>query len=80
MIPGKTHPSWRKLVRGEIEHAFSVYAGSMIISRLSRMTALDSSPETLEACIDEAHEFFSRNEALFVNDLKGIFGKGVSRR
>ena len=62
MVPSKSHPTWARLVRGEIQHAFSVYAGSMIIGRLSRMMAIDDSPDRLQACIDEVLPYLHTRE------------------
>ncbi len=73
MIPSKSHPSWAALVKGELKPQFKVFAGNMMLSQCSRKLKLDTSPEALRACIDEAHSFFVKYSALYAEDLKRHF-------
>jgi len=73
MIPPKNHPKWASLVKGEIKTQFSVFAGNMMLSQCHRKYSRDSSPESLRACIDEAHVFFTKYESIYQNELRAIF-------
>ena len=73
MVPAKSDPRWVELVSGKIAHEFSVFSGSMMISRLSRTISLDDSAKTIDKCVDEARAFFEKFESIFENDLNKIF-------
>ena len=73
MIPAKTHPGWSDLVSGKVRHEFKTLSASLMLSRLSREYKADPTPAKMSESIDKAHEFFTRFEALFQEDLKVIF-------
>ena len=73
MIPAKNHAKWAPLVKGEIAVKFTVFAGNMMISACQRKLARDASAETLRACIDEAHAFFSKYEKMYSSELLRVF-------
>ena len=74
MIPPKSHPIWKLLVTNRISHDFKLVTGSMLVETLVRKVQRDNSPETIESCIDDAHEFFEDFEDVFHEDIKDIFG------
>ncbi len=73
MIPGKSHPKWAAMVKGDLKVNFRVYAGNMMLSHCARKLKADASPASLQACIDEAHVFFSKYESLYKDELSAIF-------
>lgn len=73
MIPPKSHPRWKSLVQGELKLQFKVFAGNMLLSQCQRKLSKDASPANLNACIDEAHAFFTKYEALYGEELRAVF-------
>jgi hypothetical protein len=74
MIPPKSHPKWKMLVTDQITYDFKLVSGSMLLGTLVRKVKKDNSPEMIDACIDDAREFFQNFEEIFRDDLKVIFG------
>ncbi|NYF20517.1 hypothetical protein HDC36_001978 [Xanthomonas sp. JAI131] len=73
MIPSKSHPKWVPLLRGDTKLQFKVFAGNMMLSQCARKLKSDASPQTVQACIDEAHAFFSKYENLYKAELQAHF-------
>jgi hypothetical protein len=73
MLPDKNNVKWKMLINGDIKHTFKVVSAGLLLSRLQREIKKDNSKENYEKCIDEAYNFFTRFEKLFVEDFKTIF-------
>lgn len=73
MIPSKSHPKWAALVRGDAKPTFRVFAGNMMLSQCARRIKADTSPQTAQACLDEAHAFFCKYENLYKDELLAYF-------
>lgn len=73
MIPAKSHPRWVAMVKGDLKVNFRVYAGNMMLSHCASKIKGDSSPAVVQACVDEAHAFFSKYESLYKDELVAIF-------
>lgn len=73
MIPPKNHPKWTALVKGEVKPKFSVFAGNMMLSQCQRRLVRDASPDSVRACVDEAHAFFTKYENLYRDELLTVF-------
>jgi len=73
MIPPKSDPRWAALLKGEINYRFSSAAASMLFFCLRSKMRADSSPATLQQCIDEAHVFLTKYERTLQPDIKAIF-------
>lgn len=71
MVPSESHPTWAKLVKGDIDYKFSVASAGMLFFGLRGKYKKDSS--SLGACIQEARAFFSKYENILVNDIKKLF-------
>ena len=74
MIPPRSDPKWKMLLTNQIPHNFKLVTGGMLLDTLIRKVKKDSSPETIDGCIDDAYEFFKIFEDVFFDDLKVIFG------
>jgi hypothetical protein len=68
MIPAESHPSWAKLVKGEIEYKFSMAAAGMLFFNLRMKYKKD--PSRLKECIREARGFFQKYQDLLATDMK----------
>lgn len=73
MIPPKNHPKWSALVKGDIKVQFNVFAGNMMLSQCQRKIARDPSPQSVNACIEEIHSFFSKYENIYSKELSSVF-------
>jgi len=76
MIPPKSHPRFRQLVTGELNHSFKSISTSMFGTLLvRRVQAANQAPAAIIAAIDEVAVFFDKYESIVSDDLKSIFGK-----
>ncbi|SEP64582.1 hypothetical protein SAMN04488038_10166 [Solimonas aquatica] len=73
MIPPKSHPKWAALAKGEVKVQFRVFAGNMMLNQCQRKLAENGSAETLRACIDEVHAFFTKYERIYAAELETLF-------
>lgn len=71
MIPAESHPSWAKLVKGEIDYKFSQASAGMLFYNLRLKYKKD--PSRLNECIREARVFFERYQHIMAVDLKAVF-------
>jgi len=74
MVPLKTNSKWKELVTGQKTYQFQFLATKILMSRLIMSTKNNSSPENINKCIDDAYNFFVKNEKFTQNDLNQIFG------
>jgi hypothetical protein len=74
MLPEKTDTRWNRLVTGQQVYRLQTVPASMLLSRIVRSVQADNSPENIQRCIEEAHSFFMRYEAILDRDIKTIFG------
>lgn len=73
MLPNKTDPRWRRLVVGEMRPTVSALATKFMLSRVNQAASRDASPSNLSKLVDEAYEFFIKNERVVANDIRAIF-------
>ncbi|NLT51294.1 MAG: hypothetical protein GXX85_10290 [Ignavibacteria bacterium] len=73
MLPPTTNPKWEKLVTGQIQANFRVFAGNMLLNRLSRKIKMDNSKQSVNDAVKEAHEYFNKHYAVYNEELSKIF-------
>ncbi len=71
MIAKDSHPTWARLVKGEIDHKFSQASAGMLFFNLRLKYKRD--PSSLHSCIHEAQTFFSKYENILAPDIKKLF-------
>jgi len=64
MVPSRTHPTLRALVKGQTKPELHFLALKILLSRLQMATRFDPSETNFSAQIDALHEFFVKNESL----------------
>ncbi len=76
MIPPKSHPAWRALVKGERAHSFKALSAALCVSRIVRFVQKEGgSPASVELAVEDLHAFFTKLEGTLGEDLKALFGK-----
>lgn len=77
MLPPKTHPRWKDLIRGKLTKGLTLHflATQFFLTRVIGVAARDPSPGRIASLIDEAYAFFEKNEKLVKEDIVAIFGK-----
>jgi len=73
MLPNKNDNRWKMLVKGEINYDFKAVPAALIISRIKRQTAKDSSDSIVSKYIDEVYTFFEKYESILTADINAIF-------
>lgn len=73
MLPPKSNPKWEQLVTGQIQANFRVFAGNMLLNRLSRKLKMELSTRTLDESITEAHDYFTKHYSVYNDELTKIF-------
>jgi predicted transcriptional regulator with HTH domain len=73
MVPTKENPKWAELLKGNIQHKFTVAPAAMMVSKCERSVHRDPSPQNLEKNLVDLHAFFTKYEKLVSNDLVEIF-------
>ncbi|MFZ0931058.1 MAG: hypothetical protein WAN11_20800 [Syntrophobacteraceae bacterium] len=71
MVPSVSHPTWAKLVKGEIDHKFGPASAGMLFFSLKSKYKKDSS--SLQECIREARAFFEKYPNVFADDIQKLF-------
>jgi hypothetical protein len=71
MVPAPSHPTWAKLIRGEVQHKFKAAAAGMLFFNLQSLYKKD--PTTLRVQVEEARKFFGRYEAILTEDVRVLF-------
>jgi hypothetical protein len=71
MIPSETHPSWAKLVKGEIDHKFGTASAGMLFFNLRLKYKRD--PSAMKECVHDARTFFDKYQNILANDIKILF-------
>ena len=71
MIPSESHPTWARLVKGEINHNFAPASAGMLFFNLRLKYKKDSS--SLNECIQEARRFFDKYQGILAEDIKKLF-------
>lgn len=77
MLPPKSHPRWKELVRGKLKKDITPHflATQFFLTRVMNVAARDPSPGRIASLIDEAYAFFEKNEKLVKIDIVAIFGE-----
>ncbi len=76
MIPPKSHPAWKALVRGECTHSFKALSAAMCVSRIVRFVQKEGgSTPAVELAVEDLHAFFTKLEGTLGEDLRAIFGE-----
>lgn len=73
MLPPATHPKWEQLVTGKIQANFRVFAGNMLLNRLSRKLKMDDSRNAVSESVKEAHDYFEKHYVVYQEELNKIF-------
>ena len=71
MIPALHHPSWEKLIKGEIKHKFTNAAASMLFFHLQAQYRRD--PRKIEEQIAQARAFFTKYEKILADEIRVLF-------
>ncbi|HUN81407.1 MAG TPA: hypothetical protein VMV81_07850 [Phycisphaerae bacterium] len=75
MLPPKSDPRWRDLVRGKLKTAPSLLATKFFMARIAGLAKNDSSEENISKLVNESVSFFTKNSVLAKADIEMIFGK-----
>ena len=71
MVPSALHPTWARLIRGEIDHKFSVTGAGLLFFSLKQQFMKE--PKGLPQQIDTARQFFEKYESILSDDMKKLF-------
>jgi hypothetical protein len=71
MVPAPNHPTWAKLIKGELDHKFKITAASMLFFNLRLQFKRD--PDKLSTHVSEARKFFEKYETLMADDVQTLF-------
>lgn len=63
---------FERLIKGQIQYTSSNLGFNLLISRLQRKYAQDSSQNSLNSCIQEMKAFFEKYKAISTKDLEEI--------
>lgn len=74
MIPPKSDPRWKKIILEDEVYNFHALPTKMLMMRV-KLLARDRTPQKIEEAIDVAHDFFSKNSKIVVQDIKLLFEK-----
>ncbi len=74
MLPPLSHNAWKEMVLGNKQYQFQLLATKIMMSRILLSTKNDPSPQNINKCVNDVHEFFVKNEIIAQNDIKQIFG------
>ena len=69
-IPPSSSAVWEKLVTGQVNHKFSLFAANMAVARVTRVVATD--PKQKPAMIAELRQFFEKYADLTAAELHGL--------
>jgi hypothetical protein len=76
MIPPKSHPTWKELVKGQRRHQFKALSAAMCVSRIVRFVQKEgASPAAVELAVEDLHAFFAKLEGMLGEDLEALFGE-----
>lgn len=70
-LPEASHPVWRGLIEGSIEHEWSYAAAGMLIFNLNLQWKRE--PSRLPQLIEQLRSFFERYRALLGRDIARVF-------
>lgn len=62
-MPAKDDPIWEDLVTGKKACSLRFLAAKILLGRLTRSVAGDSSPENIQASAEALHDMFTNNQA-----------------
>lgn len=71
MIPSESHPSWTRLIKGDIDHKFTQASAGMLFYNLKVKYRKD--PSKLTECIREARTFFEKYQNILAQDIQILF-------
>jgi hypothetical protein len=71
-LPPDNDPRWQSVATGKIKREWSNLAMKILMTRISRLTASDSSPACAKQCAGEIHAFFQKNSRIAQDDLAAI--------
>jgi hypothetical protein len=71
VVPPASHPTWKRLIKGEADHRFGVASAGLLFFRLREQ--YKQTPAQLESLIKEARRFFERYEAILEQDIRVLF-------
>ncbi len=71
MVHSALHPTWARLIRGEIDHKFGSTAAGLLFFNLKEQ--FKKNPKGLPQQIETARQFFEKYESILVEDSKKLF-------
>jgi hypothetical protein len=74
MVPPSTHRGWRELIVGDDPIASSHFGFNLLLTNKRIFYRREPSEENLAALTEHIHEYFSKYEGLYQDELKLIFG------
>ncbi len=73
MLPPKSDPRWVEVIKNIKNYNFTNLPTKMLMMRIY-LIALDGTSQKIQLAIDIAHEFFSKNQNVVMDDIKILFG------
>ena len=76
-VPPVSHPAWSDIVSGKARYDYEFLATKLILRHLTYQVKSDSSPETIQRCVQDLRNIFVQNMSLSCvqRDLIQIFGR-----
>jgi hypothetical protein len=72
MVPPASHPTWAKLIKGDVKPHFAQASAGMLFGNLQREYQKD--PSKLPQHVQQAREFFTKYEKAMAADIQKLFG------
>jgi hypothetical protein len=74
MVPAKSDPKWSKFIGNLGKIQVTDLSTRMMMNRLKMKVSFDGSAPVKQKAIEEAYDFFMKNQANLKDDIKLIFG------
>ena len=74
MIPPKSDPKWTKFLNNLGNIVVTELPTRMLLNRIKMKVLFDPSEAVRKQAIDDAFDFFTKNEAILGNDVQKVFG------
>jgi len=74
MVPAKSDPKWARFASNFTAIKVNDLATKMFLNRLKVKATFDQSEAAKRGLIDEAYEFFTKNQENLKGDIQTIFG------
>lgn len=74
MIPAKTDPKWTKFISNLGAIAVTDLSTRMMLNRIKMKVGFNATDATKKQAIEEAYDFFTKNQATLKDEIQKIFG------